>query len=385
MTTADTSWLHPYQRGAVWYAYWEEDGKRVQRSLKVKSQRLVPRALVALAQEILEGRKKASTLGAFAQGFFLPGCTWTQRRAAMGHHIKPSTMEHYRRALHNYILPAHGALPLDQIDAATIEDLSASLPVSNSYRNEILRTYRIVMDEAARERLVPPLGTVDRFARNTRPKDVLTDDDLAKLFPDDPGELAKVWQANYAYEPKAGGLMWGALYMLMVSAGLRSGEARALEVKHLYMDEQAIAVVQAFDLQEQCTYLKKGGPHDTRARVAPIPERTAKALGWWLPHHQGQTPYLFEFLGRHIQRKLILDRFHLGLRNAGIDDGRNLTPHSLRYTYNTRMETKLPGEVLRAIVGHRSEAMTQHYSRPVIAERLKELGAHRQAVEGFWG
>jgi hypothetical protein len=52
------------------------------------------------------------------------------------------------------------------------------------------------------------------------------------------------------------------------------------------------------------------------------------------------------------------------------------------------MRSVLSGDVLREFIGHRSEAMTDHYDRaslrPVLEMRLFQLEDQRPLVEQFW-
>jgi hypothetical protein len=48
------------------------------------------------------------------------------------------------------------------------------------------------------------------------------------------------------------------------------------------------------------------------------------------------------------------------------------------------MKTKLPGDVLREFLGHRSVEMTDQYDNPILLERLKAFQDMRSAVERFW-
>jgi integrase len=74
------------------------------------------------------------------------------------------------------------------------------------------------------------------------------------------------------------------------------------------------------------------------------------------------------------------------MRRAGIrEEGRKLTVHSLRYTYNTKMETLLSEERLLQFMGHESRQMTLHYSRPYWQERLLAYQGDKENVERFWG
>ena len=56
------------------------------------------------------------------------------------------------------------------------------------------------------------------------------------------------------------------------------------------------------------------------------------------------------------------------LEKSGIEVGnRVLTPHSLRYTYITRMRRNVAGETVQKIAGHSSINMTDHYTRADIS------------------
>ena len=82
-------------------------------------------------------------------------------------------------------------------------------------------------------------------------------------------------------------------------------------------------------------------------------------------------------MARHLER-----RKRIWLKNASVKPGgRKLDAYSLRYTYNTRLQPVLPGAALRDFMGHRSEDMTDHYSRPHLIERLREYQSARLTVE----
>jgi len=49
------------------------------------------------------------------------------------------------------------------------------------------------------------------------------------------------------------------------------------------------------------------------------------------------------------------------------------------------MRTLLSEQVLREFVGHRSVAMTDHYDRPILLERLAAYQEVKPSVEQFWG
>jgi len=134
--------------------------------------------------------------------------------------------------------------------------------------------------------------------------------------------------------------------------------------------------------------LKKGTEKDPRSRAVIIPEKSAKMLERWMDRKHECLNYpglVFPYRDMMVSGYYILDRFRYGLDRMGIDhESRRLTVHCLRYTYNTRMKTKLPRDILREFLGHRSKGMTDHYDNPILLERLLEFQDVRPNVERFW-
>jgi integrase len=138
-----------------------------------------------------------------------------------------------------------------------------------------------------------------------------------------------------------------------------------------------MVVDRAFDNEGKLGAPKKSRDDDPRYRVAFLPDRTWKMLDFWLKNREAGPEWLdllFPFRGHPISAFFARDRFVIGLENVGISMAfRNLSPHSLRYTYDTKMRGVLSGDILREFIGHRSEAMTDHYDRsnlrPVLETR----------------
>lgn len=60
--------------------------------------------------------------------------------------------------------------------------------------------------------------------------------------------------------------------------------------------------------------------------------------------------------------------------------GKRYVPHSLRFTYVTRMRTVFSIEDVRKIVGHTSSEMTEYYTRFLIGDMCKNLQPARKIV-----
>lgn len=376
-----------YQRGETWYIdVTLHNGEHIRKSLQTTKSGLAKAKSLDVLAEIEQSSKYVPTFSDFATGFFDPGSPWLTRRAAMGYTIKESTRAQYAALCVKFLIPKFGPREVGSIRGAEIEEFALSLSTSNSHKNYLLATAKAILDEAARAGLRSERVVVDRFKRDSERKGVFTQGELDKLFPEDPAALAQVWRSSSAFarpEVESVGLVVGTMYALMVSAGLRSGEVRALEPKHLLLDRNAIAIVQAFDIAGDVVLPKKADERNTKARVVLIPDRTKKMLQRIVPEYSGQ--YVFEFYGQPLKRRFTLERFRVGLANAGILPGdRKLSPHALRYTYNTRMQQLINPEVLRQMIGHESSEMTSHYTQVIIDERVQALTGHQNSIDQFW-
>ena len=184
-------------------------------------------------------------------------------------------------------------------------------------------------------------------------------------------------------------LMFGTLFCVTVSAGLRSREIRALHRDRISIPNSGLVIDRAVDDRGQIGPLKKATSEDSRSRAVIIPEITLKMLERWLarcPETPDYPELVFSYRGKPVANYYILDRFRFGLDKLGIDyEKRRLMVHCLRYTYNTRMRTLLSEQVLREFVGHRSVAMTDHYDNPILSERLAAYQEVKPSVERFWG
>jgi integrase len=220
---------------------------------------------------------------------------------------------------------------------------------------------------------------------------VLSSEELTALFPYDENKLVEIWKrpGGMRKERPEIALMFGTLFCAAVSAGLRSGEIRALHRDQISIANSGLVIDRAIDDYGEIGPVKRATEDDPRSRAVIIPEITLKMLKRWLDRAPECPQYpglVFTYRGKPVANYYILDRFRYGLENAGIDrENRRLTVHCLRYTYNTRMRTLLSEQVLREFVGHRSIAMTDHYDRPILMERLAAYQEVKPSVEQFWG
>ena len=158
-----------------------------------------------------------------------------------------------------------------------------------------------------------------------------------------------------------------ALFLLLYGAGLRIGEALALDVADLRQAGEALRVT------------GKG----SKQRIAPLLPRVRRALEDYLDRRPdgapGGAPLFIGVRGRRLDPSVAQKRFRELRALAGL--GEEATPHALRHSFATHLLAA--GADLRTIqelLGHASLSTTQRYT-DVDSEGLLEAyrGAHPRA------
>jgi integrase/recombinase XerC len=156
-----------------------------------------------------------------------------------------------------------------------------------------------------------------------------------------------------------------ALLLLLYGAGLRIGEALALERRALGREPAR---------QQALTVTGKG----QKQRLVPLLPVVAQALSAYLddcPHALGPDAPLFVGLrGRRLQPALVRRRMQVLRRRLGLPE--SATPHALRHSFATHL---LAGgadlRVIQELLGHASLSTTQGYTG-IEGERLMRLYHH---------
>jgi hypothetical protein len=106
-----------------------------------------------------------------------------------------------------------------EINPTAVEDYLLEQRLSNSCRNTIIYTLKLVMREAKRAGVIQMIPEFEPFKRNGRRQDILSSKELIKLFPYDEKELIEIWKRpeSMRKEQPEIALMFG-------SGGLSRGE-----------------------------------------------------------------------------------------------------------------------------------------------------------------
>lgn len=252
-----------------------------------------------------------------------------------------------------------------------------------------------MFSECKRLKIVDHKLDIDCFARiNTDKKDILSLEQLKVLFPHDKNKLAEIWSVEKGdrYIGIDGlvhpyGFMYGVMFRLMASTELRPGEVRAICIDQI--QDGGLFVNRMLDAYDNlCTYLKKRNEENKKQRTVLLPSEMTNLLDEYIAiRPKCEQGFLFSFNGLFISESRLAKRFKYGITKAGIcSDGKHLSPHSLRFTYNTFTVNSnlLPGEVLRKMIGHSSQTMTDYYMRSDLKAELKGLQPYQKNIDEIW-
>ena len=255
------------------------------------------------AQEEEKQRGEVFTLQEFTSNFFCwESCDWIKSQHEKGKAFDISIAKMRRAHLQNYIWPEFGdeklseiGTPESKLKTVYVEKWLSNLqskkevkqkgklkeksfimaPLSNQTKNHILYTFKIIMRWAFKNELMKynPLEAAEPASRKEyKKKDILSLEELKKLFPADQEKLIKIWGSSY----------WAALFLLMITSGMCSQEIRALLWCDILWKENIILIQRAVKLHGAIGSLKSN-----YEKAAYLPDRTITMLQRW----HNETPY----------------------------------------------------------------------------------------------
>lgn len=355
------------KNSAIWEYYcYDENGKRVHRSTGQKKR---VDALAVIEERIandellypkgFRGRtpnepfKKGVTLKDFCKDIYIyDKCPIVKDTLARGRHLEKSSCRNNRSILESKILPYLGNIGIAELTPAQIDKwllcLPSKLGISRTSANMSLAVLSSIMAYAVQMELRDdnPCKKVRKLGSDTKEKVVFTDEYIERLF-------KKPWKEKWAE----------MCCYISYNTGMRAGEVLALQGYQIRPDHILVDASMTQALERKAT--KSGKP-----RVVPISENIYSRLK---PYIRESDEFIFSRDGinpiRYQSLNVILNR---NLKKAGLD-GIGLSFHSFRHYFNTKLVASgVRAEKIRAVIGHESEAMTEHYLH-LSAEDMKEI------------
>jgi integrase len=295
--------------------------------------------------------------------------------------ITQSYVDGCKAMMENHILPFFGNIRMDRI---TGEDINTWLlgfkdrtftgrdgktiikGYKNTYANTVFGTLRLMLKTAVERRVIAsnPAAGIKRLKNDRKPIEIVTVEEMGKLFPKDWG---KIWGGDEtAYTANK----------LASITGMRVGEILGLRGEYVYGDH--IYVCGQFG---EYGY----GPTKTKeTRSIPLAREMVRDLqrliklngsGYVFSENGGAKPVS----GRHLY-----NQFHRALTRIGIGKGeisrRGLSFHSWRHFLNTELQVMdVPLVKVQSVTGHKSDRMSEWYSH-FDAKEFREVAAAQEKL-----
>jgi integrase len=379
-----------------WYYYYlDKDGKKIQKACpKCRNRSDAESYIRTLPPLEVPGIENPDVLIKDIAGtMYVPGSAHIDRRRQLGKSTNIDTLLECRNYI-NLIIEKWGDKPLRSIEADTVVDYLFTVPRSGSWKNRYLSVFKEIYAEAPRYHCKIPRPDFPRFALNKKKADIFTTPELKAFFV----------PSNFPND------MFFLFFLLSLSGGLRLGEVRAVRLKQFVFDKKAL-IIDGFCKEngERTTYNKKGTADNPKTRVVLLPDFTLlKVIEFIRGKSLGPDDFIFLYNGKPVKQNTAELVFIRALIKAGLTippasmkeagmlkgggvvkrknitpDGRRLVPHSLRYTYVSRMRRELSAKELKPMTGHTTEDMVDYYNRLVLDEALANLPNAESALNGL--
>ena len=324
---------------------------------------------------------------------YIPGSDHVDRRRQLGQSVNIDTLAESRGYI-KLIIKEWGRYVLKDIDSEDVITYLFKIKRSGSWKNRYLTIFKEIFSEAPRygcKIRTPPFPT---FARNSKKADIFENAELAALFK----------PANFPED------VFFILFLVMLSGGLRLGEGRGIRLKQIIFDKK-ILIIDGFCKKngDRTVYNKKGTPENPKLRVVWLPDFTIAAITLFLKGKKlAPDDFIFTYNEKVIRQETAENIFFRALVLAGIaysrkklidlgywkkgkirnkaasiPGGRKLIPHSLRYTYISRMRRELTAAELLPMTGHATAEMVDYYNRANLENAIAALPAADSALENL--
>ncbi|MBO7518532.1 MAG: site-specific integrase [Methanobrevibacter sp.] len=386
--------IHLYQRTltrngkkikAWYYWYYDEFGKQIRKSCgKDGKPCILKRDAEAYISNLKEEeiKKEKITFAEYCDGFYEPGSRFLRKQEARGYKYQPNSI--YQKNLYlQKFLSVFGKVNVRQLTVGMVENWLIDVDCSNSVKNNILSTVEEIEGELYSDGLIDNPIHVKHFKRNTKDKGILSLTEITKLFPVEYDKLIETWRIRSTERENDIYSFAAAIYTLLTT-GMRSSEIRALQWNQ-FIRPDAILINAMIDSNDnRVNRLKKWSEDNKKWRVTILPDRTVRMIEL-LRLDKSAEDYVFMYMDKPLTTWFLLDHFKYVMRKNGINHKeRNITIHSLRFTFNSLMKGEISGDDLRLMVGHTTEAMTEYYDKSKALEHLDTLLLNKDTLNSVF-
>ena len=300
--------------------------------------------------------------------------------------LKASSAMTYADILGTHVIPHLGEFYVDKLNDADVREWQRKLleNLAPESANNALRILRSFMEDATAE-----FGLHHNPARRVRllPRARYSDEEPNLLTAE---ELGKVLTTFKEHKPK-----YYPLAATLALTGVRYGEAVGLRWSDISWNaglihvrrrvygsrartrEQPVGLIdtpktaggaRSVPMAPELAIILRGHRARTEAKGLPVDDDA-----WVFPWRNGEL-----LPQSHLRTPLRFVLAKLGIK-------KRVVTHGLRRSFNNLARQVAGGIIVRSIVGHADEAMTEHYSRVGGAEKLAAIGQVVRMIPGLNG
>ena len=333
---------------------------------------VVSNIFVPAAQKQTEGIK----LGEYLLNFWdYETSDFIKRHIAKGKTMSKKHTDNMKSLVKNYWLPYFGEEKLVQdLNEDELEDfffyLFSERGLKGGTVNKAIncgsRAIRYLFEK--HKILVNPMAGVERYGTDELKRGIPTESEVRELL-------------NLEWENPVGKLA----FMLSAYSGLRAGEISGLRVCDVDLNAEILHIRHSWSDVDGLKSTKNTDERDVpidrnialqllnRARLNPLFSDTSYVFFSNTKPEQPCYPTYYQ------------DSFYDAMAEIGISEEqrkeRNIVFHSLRHFCATRLSQRTDMKSVQAILGHRTEKMSQHYSDHETKEKLDNI---RNIMQNAW-
>jgi integrase len=285
---------------------------------------------------------------------------YIQDRLSHGYRFSRRYAHECQNRLKAELKPYFGDKKLNCVTTDDLKKLSKQLAdrgLSTSTINQILLICCTPLKWAFNEKIIPanPVIGLTKFSITNKERGILTETEAAAVF-------AVEWKDKRAFVAS----------LVAATTGARQGECLALRRSDIGMD--TINIAHSYSPLDGLKCPKNG-----HKRVVPLlPEVKAALLDLLKTNpHSIDDPFIFYSLqqDRPADPKVILEGLKETLTKIKVDHkGRNITFHSWRHWFCSKITEKIDHEKAAKVSGHLSENVFKKYADHIEHKNIQEVG-----------